>query len=144
MTQRHETQNEFTMFVTTNTYKRNPFFLNDSHAHEAIEQIYRVQERMPFILYGFVIMPDHCHFLLNVPEPGSVSSVIRMYKMGLSFQIGISPLWQKRFYNKVINNTAKTLRYIHNNPVKAGICENQDKYKWSSASGKWDITPLSW
>ncbi len=37
------------------------------------------------------------------------------------------PLWSKAVYNQ-------KLEYIHNNPVKAGICQLPEEYKYSSAS----------
>jgi len=142
MTQRHFTQNDATMLVTTNTYKRKRIFLDPALAHEAIEQIYRVQHIELFFIYGFVIMPDHCHFLMRVPAPGTISSVMRRYKMGLSFQTGISPLWQPRFHLRIPQDRIKALEYIHCNPIKAGLSITSDEYPWSSASGKWDVSHL--
>ena len=45
-------------------------------------------------------MTDHCHFLLKVKAPGKISNVMRTYKMGLTFQIGIGAFWQPRFYQQ--------------------------------------------
>lgn len=89
MGQRHIEQNDVTMFVTTNTLNRKRLFANPAYAREAIDHLYRVQERIPFLLFGFVIMPDHLHFLLNVRAPGTISGVMNLYKTGLTFQIGI-------------------------------------------------------
>ncbi len=139
MTQRHKIQNGALMHVTTNTYNDEMYFSHDPYAHEAVEHLYCVKKRMPFNLYGFVIMPDHIHLLLKVIEPNEISKIIMMYKMGLSFQIGISPLWQKRFHLTLPDNYFQTLNYIHNNPVKAELCEKPSEYNWSSASGKWKL-----
>ncbi|MCF7844430.1 MAG: transposase [Kiritimatiellales bacterium] len=140
MTQRHPTQNEDIMLVTTNTFNGEPYFAKNAYAHEAVEHIYRTQQRMPFFLYGFVIMPDHCHFVLRVPESGSISKIMRTYKMGLNFQIGISPLWQPRFHNRIVDDIGGAIQYVHNNPVKAELCDAANEYQWSSACGKWDVT----
>ena len=128
------------MLITTITHNRIPYFKNDALAREAVEQIYRVQERRPFFLYGFVIMPDHVHVLLNAPEPETVSNILRLYKMGLSFQSGISPLWQRRFDARFARNICGAQEYINMNPVRAGLCNHPEEYPWSSACGKWDIT----
>lgn len=142
MTQRHAIQNDQAMLITTVTHNRRPYFKNDVLAREAVDQIYRVQEHRPFFLFGFVIMPDHVHLLVNVPEPETISNIMRLYKMGLSFQTGISPLWQKRFDARISRNVFGGLEYIHMNPVNAGLCDAPECYAWSSASGKWDITEL--
>ncbi|MBP9773569.1 MAG: transposase [Candidatus Peribacteraceae bacterium] len=76
------------LFITTNTRDRLPIFSNPAFAQEAIDQIYRAQLLHPFFLFGFVIMPDHCHFLLNVPSPGTISQIMNTYKSGLAHQIG--------------------------------------------------------
>ncbi|MEI8230192.1 MAG: transposase [Candidatus Peregrinibacteria bacterium] len=142
MTQRHFVQNDHRMLVTTNTRDRRPVFADPVHAREAVEHLYRVQQEMPFCLFGFVIMPDHCHFLVYVPAPATVSECMRTYKMGLTFQIGIGAFWQPRFHIRLVEDSSAALRYIHFNPVKAGLCENPEDYPWSSASGRWDVTEL--
>ncbi len=145
MTQRHPIQNEALMFVTTNTYQSARFFDDATYAREAIECLYRVQSLRPFLLFGFVIMPDHCHFLLNVPERGSISKIMNSYKSALVQSIGIPKLWQSRFFLDIPNSAARTLEYIHMNPVRAGLSKTIWEYPWSSASGKWDVSILeSW
>lgn len=142
MSQRHPIQNDVTMFVTTNTHNRCPFFAQATLAREAVDCLYRVQTLHPFFLYGFVIMPDHCHFLLRVPAPQTVSSIIGSYKSGLTFDCGIPHLWQARFHMETPKDIRETLRYIHLNPVRRGIVEDPALYPWSSASGTWDVSSL--
>lgn len=142
MFQRHPIQNEVTMFITTNTRRRIPFFAEKGFAHETIETLYRVQGLHPFFLYGFVIMPDHCHFLIKVPHPGSVSKIMNIFKSGVSANIGKGPLWQSRFDLRIPKNAGRVLTYIHYNPVKAGLAKVPEEYPWSSASGRWDVTSL--
>ncbi len=142
MSQRHPIQNEIAMFVTTNISNRRRLFEKETYAREAIDAIYRVQHLYPFFLFGFVIMPDHVHLLLRVMAPAGISGVIRAYKRAVSHAIGIGPIWQTRFYMKVPDNVGQTLNYIHQNPVRAGLCEESEQYPWSSASGKWDITEI--
>jgi REP element-mobilizing transposase RayT len=132
------------MFVTTNTAKRHPVFLDPVMARIAVDTMYTTQQRYPFFLHAFVIMPDHCHFLLTPPEGGSVSRIIHVYKRGVSFEIGKGPIWQKRFDCRLIEQPSKVIRYIHGNPVAAGLCEHPHDYLWSSACGKWDVCSLDW
>jgi putative transposase len=142
MTQRHPIQHDRISLITTVTKGRFPFFANAALAREAIERLYRTQQLHPFFLYGFVIMPDHCHFLMKVCEPMSISNVIRHYKSGLKFDVGIPKLWQQRFHMRLPDNPLDSLRYIHRNPVVSGFVDLPEEYPWSSASGKWDVSPL--
>ncbi|MDD4286790.1 MAG: transposase [Candidatus Peribacteraceae bacterium] len=140
MSQRHPVQNEDVQLITTVTARRMPVFADPAHAHEAIECLYRVQARHPFFLYGFVIMPDHCHFLLRVPSPQKISTIMNVFKSGMTFNVGIPKLWQARYHIRSVHNVPAALRYIRENPVKAGLAETNEEYPWSSASGKWDVT----
>jgi putative transposase len=43
--------------------------------------------------------------------------------------------WQKRYYDFNIRDYpqfVEKLRYIHRNPVKAGLCERPEDWEWSS------------
>jgi putative transposase len=142
MTQRHPIQNDAIMLVTTNVIHRLPYFDDSARAREAVECLYRTQSIHPFFLYGFVIMPDHCHFLVHVPSPNTVSKVMNSYKSGLTFDLGIPKLWQRRFHIRIAKKPFGALRYIHMNPVRAGFCDIPEDYPWSSASGRWDISSL--
>ena len=57
--------------------------------------------------------------------------------------IGKGPIWQPRFHMRLPENAGAALRYIHQNPVKAGLVDCPLDYPWSSASGKWDIVGLN-
>jgi REP element-mobilizing transposase RayT len=48
---------------------------------------------------------------------------------------GEQHFWQKRYYDFNIRNYpqfVEKLRYIHRNPVKAGLCERPEDWEWSS------------
>jgi len=142
MFQRHFVQNGTLMFITTNLQHRQKLFYHEPYAKEAIDTLYRTQHLHPFLLYGFVIMPDHCHLLLRVPEDESISRIMRQFKYGTSMNIGIGPIWQSRFHMKIVHEIRHVLRYIHMNPVKAGLVEEPQDYPWSSACGKWDVIEM--
>lgn len=142
MSQRHPLQNQALMFVTTNVRDREPVFADNACARIAVETLYSIQEFYPFFLYSFVIMPDHCHLFLLVPEHGSVSKVIGIYKRAVTFNLGRSSLWQPRYYMTIPKHAESVISYIENNPVKAGLCNTPKEYPWSSASGRWDVERL--
>ena len=88
-------------------------------------------------------MPDHCHLLLYVTEHAQISTIMKQFKLGVAFNIGIGPIWQPRFHQRLPENAGAVLHYIHQNPVKAGLVHYAEDYPWSSACGKWDITDLN-
>ncbi len=142
MLRRRIEKNDCMMFVTTNTLHREPLFTNPAYAREAVEHLYRTQQLHPFFLFGFVIMPDHCHFLLNIPKPETISQVMTTYKSGLAHQIGLGKIWQPRYDLRLPNDSRKVLEYIHQNPVQAKIVDTAEEYPWSSACERFDVTSL--
>ncbi|HVW66780.1 MAG TPA: transposase [Candidatus Peribacteraceae bacterium] len=141
MTQRHSLQNDRIMLVTTNVQDRASVFHDSACARAAVEALYKAQEIRLYYLYAFVVMPDHCHILLKVPMPGSISRLMLSYKRIVAFDIG-KPIWQPRFHIRIPKNPLAARNYIHMNPVRAGIAEISSDYAWSSASGRWDISSL--
>lgn len=130
------------MLVTTNVMNRRKIFSNPVFANEAVLALYKTQQIHPFFLYGFVMMPDHCHLLLSVPEHGSISKIMHTFKRAVSFAIDQGPLWQSRFHIRYPNNPREALMYIDQNPIRAGLIQETKIYPWSSVGGKYDVSPL--
>ncbi len=82
------------------------------------------------LLDKFVIMPNHIHLLLRFVEIEGGQSRPPLQKLMQSFksvttrkcwEIGISKLWQRSFYDHVIRNDADYLQiwqYIDENPLR--------------------------
>jgi REP element-mobilizing transposase RayT len=87
--------------------------------------------------------------LLSERLRDTLADALKSLKQGVSRRlIGDDPLtpttgfnrapqhfWQKRYYDFNIRNYAQfveKLRYIHRNPVKAGLCERPEDWEWSS------------
>lgn len=130
------------MLVTTNVLARKPIFADPAYARLVVEILYKTQSVYPFFLYAFVVMPDHVHLLVRVPEGGSISRIMYHFKRVVSFDIG-EPVWQPRFDLRYIDNASEAIGYIHRNPVYAHICSEPQHYPWSSASGRWDVSELA-
>jgi putative transposase len=139
----HPVVNNATMLVTTITRHRRPIFDDPAIAREAIETLYRVQQLYPFWLFAFVMMPNHCHFLMRVPAPNSITQMMKQFKSGVSHNVGLGPQWQSRYHVEIATQPQAAKAYIHMNPVVAGLVDHPHDFCWSSASGKWDISPLS-
>lgn len=132
-------------FITTLTYRNQNFFLNKNRAEVVIDYIYRAKERMINYLLAFVIMSEHLHLLIVPQNEYSISQIMLFIKKGSSRIIHIKEdtsghLWSKRFFDKGIRSEQellKTIEYIHNNPVKAGLVKEARDYLFSSANSRW-------
>jgi len=91
-------------------------------------------------LQAFVVMPNHVHVLLEPKVP--LAKITRGIK-GVSARLANSilgrtgkPFWQDESFDRWLRDEVdftKTLRYIENNPVQAGLVRNSHDWRWSSA-----------
>ena len=91
------------------------------------------------VFYAYCIMSNHVHLLIRETSE-SLSSVIK--RIGVSYALYYNKkylrfghLFQDRFKSEPVNDNGyffTLLRYIHQNPVAAGICEDVAGYRWSS------------
>jgi len=91
--------------------------------------------------YAYCLMSNHVHLLIREREE-SVSDTIK--RLGVSYSHYYNKkyertghLFQDRFKSEPVNDMnyfVTLLRYIHQNPVKAGIVADVDSYPWSSWS----------
>jgi putative transposase len=145
-------------YVTFTCYHRIQY-LNSASARDVFEQtLERVRRWYGLYIFGYVVMPEHVHLLLSEPERSSLAMALKMlkqissrklHKMGVHKMGGPrfrpplakrgeqvdQPVWQKRYYDFNVFSDHKRiekLRYMHWNPVKRGLVEKPEDWKWSS------------
>src|SRR5436309_10002544 len=98
-------------------------------------------------------MPEDVLLLLSEPERGNPSIVMQALKLGFArrvfaqarrlrhprqaalFSAGPQHIWQARFYDFKVWTERKRiekLRYMHRNPVKRGLVDSPEMWRWSS------------
>lgn len=93
-----------------------------------------------FDLKGWVIMPNHVHFLAGFGEGVSMAKAIADLKGSTSHKINKivgrkGAFWYRDYFDRFIRDNEhfeNTLAYIHRNPVKAGLCRNFLDFPFSS------------
>ena len=100
---------------------------------------------------AYCLMPNHYHLLVQTPD-GNLSRLMRhingVYTQRFNRFHGCDGhLFRGRYKSILVGEDAYLLqlvRYIHRNPVEAGLVDKLDGYKWSSHKGymsrakKWD------
>jgi putative transposase len=149
-------------FITTTVVHHTKVFIKKRYCEILLRNIRYYQRQYKFDILGYVIMPSHFHWIIQInPSYGSVSDIMRDIKkysawdlMDAIKQDGQTSLlklflesarntnsqrrkfWMSRFDDEVIQNEEmliSKLDYIHNNPVKAGLVEDPEEYHFSSA-----------
>ncbi|HEV2469375.1 MAG TPA: transposase [Candidatus Sulfotelmatobacter sp.] len=125
-------------FITFSCYQRMRL-LDSVAARDTFEQeLERVRRWYGCFVTGYVVMPEHVHLLVSEPERKKLSLVIQMLKQITSRKLKALDqprFWQARYYDFPVWSEAKRiekLRYIHRNPVKRGLVERPEDWKWSS------------
>jgi hypothetical protein len=52
-------------FLTFSCYKRQPFLNKEAHADLFLQIVERVRRRYRLVVLGYVVMPEHVHFLVS-------------------------------------------------------------------------------
>jgi len=85
-------------------------------------------------------MDNHFHLNAIPAEAGSIPLVMATVKRKFTLAINTrngwtGSLWESRFHAYSMDQLRffSNLRYIERNPVRAGIVENAEDYRWSSA-----------
>lgn len=139
-----------------------------------VQSLNQAHSRKLFKLYGFVIMPNHVHMLVFPLDNISISAILTAVKQPFShralnyLQKKDGRLYQqlevhkgenlvRRFwqagggYDRNIfkdETFARTLEYMHNNPVRKNLVESPSEWKWSSAgfyeTGRADLVSIDY
>ncbi len=90
-------------------------------------------------LLAFCLMNNHVHLLLKTdlaPPPRFISRLHSKYAIYFNNKYDkVGHLFQDRYYSETISDNLQLLvasRYIHLNPVRAGLTQKPEEYKWSS------------
>lgn len=147
--------------LTFSCFRRRPFLTRPRTRAWMIDAIRLTREKHHLALWGYVIMPEHVHLLVwPRQEPYSVSKILTTLKQSVSKRArlfiletpsksgerlldrrpdgrGIFRFWQRGGgYDRNIwepRYVWEAIEYLHLNPVRRGLCERPEEWRWSSA-----------
>ena len=154
------------LYITIVTKNRLPVFRTEYMKQILCSAIDEARKSAGFLLFAYVIMLDHLHLLTS--RPATTSNVLRVLK-GITARRLIDYLNENRHFRSLAKlqhlerdrnyryslwQTEKNVlpifsegmfmekvNYIHKNPVRAGLSESVEEYRWSSAR-VWRGRPL--
>jgi len=127
-------------FITCSCYCRQPRLGTPERRDLFLRVLEAARLRYRFVVVGYVLMPEHFHLLMTEPKRANPSVVMKVIKERFTRLLRRSPdliasVWQKRFYDFNVwtpEKRVEKLRYMHRNPVKRGLTERPEDWKWSS------------
>ncbi|MFQ5862919.1 MAG: transposase [Candidatus Brocadiales bacterium] len=147
-------------FITTSCYNRLSLFSSDKMKTTFIQSVKHIRNKYDFKLFGYIIMPEHIHLLLQTQKDKTVSDVMREIKQTCAFNAlqilktnntksTLEKLkrntgrkterkynfWKPRFYDFNIYSEKKfkeKLDYCHKNPVTRGLVNDPSEWRFYS------------
>ena len=140
-------------FITNSCYQRRPLLGSPQARDLFLSVLEETRQRYRFVVVGYVVMPEHIHLLIAEPEVGTPSTAMQVLKQRTAHSLlpKCKPrdprqrelfreqrrraFWQERFYDFNVWSTKKRvekLHYMHRNPVKRGLVESPEQWRWSS------------
>lgn len=119
--------------------RRKIIFHNAEDKQRFINIILNKNKDQEFSLLAYCIMDNHYHLLIK-EEKEDLGTIIRILNSSYAMYYnnkyeGVGHVFQGRYKSEPVNNDAYLLgatRYIHNNPIKAGMEKRCQDYPWSS------------
>jgi putative DNA methylase len=116
-------------------------YLRKTEIAEIVEENLLRFAGQKYKLHAWVIMPNHIHLLLTPMEGYSLSEIVHSCKSYTSTKANrllnrTGRFWFPEPFDRYIRDYEhfeKAFNYIERNPVKAGLCENQSDWRFSSA-----------
>lgn len=138
-----------TWFFTVALLQRRDNDLLTRRIDDLREALRATRRSHPFIIHGWVVLPEHLHCVLELPPDDSDFALRwRLIKMGFSKRLpagerlsasrrrrGERGIWQRRYWEHLIRDEADFaahLDYVHFNPVKHGLAARVADWPYST------------
>ena len=114
-------------------------FQDKEDSYKFLKILSQTKEKLDFDVFAYCIMNNHVHLLIKEKENtigqiiGSVASKFATWYNTKYERVGY--LFQDRFKSEAVETNEyflTVIRYIHQNPVKAGLCKAVSEYEFSS------------
>lgn len=123
-------------------HSRQAIFLGDQDRLAYLDALREAAANLRVAVHGYVLLDDHVHLLITPPEPAALGQLMqalgRRYVAAFNRRHGRSgTLWEGRFRATVLEpqpHVLGCLRYIEQNPVRAGLAAHAADWPWSSAA----------
>jgi putative transposase len=132
------------VFLTQVVEGRAPIFGKKEVLDLLLTTLKTVKQLHPFIMLGYVFLPDHFHLLIQPTGISNFSDIMHSLKPNFTKaykkMVGLSTsdsmkFWQKRFWDHVIRDDRdfeNHLHYLHYNPVKHRYATDPRIWEYSS------------
>jgi putative transposase len=127
--------------VVTRGNNKRSIYLDDRDRAFFCLAVTRIATKYDWTVLAYCLMDNHYHLLISVGEKGLSSGMCELnsgYACMFNASHGrVNHLFGKRYWNRRIKTDTSlwnVVRYIVQNPRRAGVSEKLDGYRWTSYS----------
>lgn len=139
-----------TYFITAGTYNKMHLLQSGRMADLFCRTLFRYRDAGKIQVHAFVVMPNHIHLLITVPEGMTLEGSMQLVKGGFSFEAGRcfaipGLIWQKSFVDRRVRDATEAGRfrnYIHQNPVRAELVDAAENFPYRSLNPRFRLDEL--
>jgi REP element-mobilizing transposase RayT len=133
---------------------RGAIFVDEDDRHAFVDGLAVGVRRAEMMVYAWALMPNHVHLLAGSPA-GQLSAAMRHLLSSYAGHFNrrhrrVGHLFQNRFKSLLVeadNYLLELVRYVHLNPVRAGLVETLDAldhYPWTGHQALLSVSPPRW
>jgi putative transposase len=125
--------------ITSRGIRKQPLFYDDPDRRKYLGILLEAKERYEFNIHAYCLMSNHIHLQIETSKtsPGQIikylhSKYAKYFNLKYEFS---GHVFEKRYFHDLIDSAEHELnlsRYIHRNPLTAGLVDSLETYPWSS------------
>jgi putative transposase len=128
--------------ITFTTHERRRLFSDFAGTAACARALHGAASAGGSRLVAWVLMPDHCHCLLELGAGESLARWVGRVKAAMTralhgFDSSRSPVWARGFHDRALRREDDLLamaRYVVHNPIRAGLATRLGDYSFWNAS----------
>ena len=133
--------------ITQRGNRREDVFFEDKDRHVYLEWLGEYCDKWQVGILAWCLMSNHIHLVLEPTTEEGLQRVLKPLHMRYAQRVNRARgwkghLWQGRFFSSPLDEayTWSAIRYVERNPVRAGMVERAEDYRWSSAAAHCGLT----
>ena len=132
----------FAHHITQRGGRKQQTFFEESDYAAYVRRITARLVDVEISIWAYCLMPNHVHFVAVPRTEDALSRLFGYVHAQYAREINKAHnwqghLWQERFFSTVMDepHAIAAMRYVEQNPVRAGLCKRPAEWQWSSARG---------
>ena len=119
---------------------RQVIFVEESDYQHYLDILKKYKEKFNFKIFAYCLMTNHVHLVLQTSGKASISKIMQAITIAHTRHYhyiynSSGHVWQGRFRSPLVSDDdylLAVMRYIEQNPLRAGMVDDLTKYPWSS------------